>query len=116
VDKKKCIRVLISIIILSLLFLLPGLVSEARAETRITITVAAGGVACGIYFFLQYAFRTSLSIQQNQIETTAIFNLGPEDWQIRFPTLNLIGSEHRNASFSVHAPEAVQLNVLKWRF
>ena len=62
-DKKKCIRVLIAMIIFSLLFLLPCLVSEAKAETRITITVAVGGVACGIYFFLNYAFRVSMSIQ-----------------------------------------------------
>jgi hypothetical protein len=115
-DKKKYIRVLISIIILSLPFLSPGLVSESRAETRITITVAAGGVACGMYFFLNYAFRLSMSTQQNQIETAAIFNLGPEDWQIRFPMFYLIRSAHHNASFSLHAPEVVQIDILNWRF
>ena len=115
-DKKKYIRTLIAIIILSQLFLSPRLVSEARAETRLTITVAAGGVACGIYFFLHYAFRVSMSIEQNQTETTAMFNLGPEGWQIQFPALNLMESEHRNVTFPVHSPETVQMDVLKWRF
>ncbi|TRZ91693.1 hypothetical protein D4R89_02500 [bacterium] len=116
VNKKKWIRTLVSIVILSLLFLSPRLVSEARAETRITITIAAGGVACGIYFFVHYAFRASMSIEQKQTETTAMFNLGPEGWQIQFPALNLIGNGNRSVTFLVHSPEAVQMDVLKWRF
>jgi len=116
VNKKKCSRTLVAIVILSLLFLLPRLASEARAETRITITVAAGGVACGVFFFLHYAFRVSMSIEQYQAGSTAIFNLGPEGWQIRFPMLSLDGSEHRNVTFPVHSPETVQMDVLKWRF
>ena len=50
--KKKWSRILIPIITVSLVLLMPPLVPEAKAETRVTITVAAGGVACGAYFFL----------------------------------------------------------------
>lgn len=115
-NKKKWVRILVAIVILSLLLLLPRLASEARAETRITITVAAGGVACGVFFFLHYAFRVSMSVEQSETETTAIFNLDPEGWKIRFPALNLAGSGHRHVAIPVHSPETIQLDVLKWRF
>ncbi len=115
-NKKKWIRTLVAIVIFSLLFLSPRLASEARAETRITITVAAGGVACGVFFFLHYAFRVSMSIEQSETETTAIFNLGPEGWQIQFPKVNIVGSGRHNVSFPVYSPETVQMDILKWRF
>jgi len=57
-----------------------------------------------------------MSIEQKQTETTAMFNLGPEGWQIQFPALNLIGNGNRSVTFLVHSPEAVQMDVLKWRF
>lgn len=116
VKKKQLIKTLVSILILSLLFLVPRVASEARAETRVTITVAAGGAACGIFLFVHYAFRVSMSIEPYQAGSTAIFNLGPEGWRIRFPMLILDGSGHRDVTLPSRSPETVQMDVLKWRF
>jgi hypothetical protein len=114
--KKQLIKTLVSILILSLLFLVPRVASEARAETRVTVTVAAGGAACGIFLFVHYALRVSMSIEPYQAGSTAIFNLGPEGWQIRFPMLILDGSGHRDVTLPSRSPETVQMDVLKWRF
>lgn len=103
-------------IIFCLLCLSPCAASEARAETRVTITVAAGGAACGLFFFLHYAFRVSMSIEQHESATTAIFNFGPEGWQMQFPIVNITGSGRRILTFPGHLPETIQMDVLKWRF
>jgi hypothetical protein len=114
-NMKKSIDTLIILIILSQLFSLPLLASEARAETRVTITFAAGGVACGVYIFLQFAFRSSMTIQHFQ-DNTALFNHGPEGWHIDPPTLNIIRDEHRNRLFPTDSPETLQMNLLQLRF
>ena len=112
---KKSISTLIMLIIFSQLFSLPLLVSEAKAETRVTITFAAGGVACGVYFFLQFAFRSSMTIQPFQ-DNVALFNHGPKGWQIETPTLNIIRDEPINRLFSADSPETLQMNLLQLRF
>lgn len=114
-NMKKSIGTLIILIILSQLFSLPLLVSEAKAETRVTITFAAGGVACGVYFFLQFAFRSSMTIEHFQ-DNVALFNHGPEGWQIETPTLNVIRDVHRNRLFPTDSPETLQMNILQLRF
>jgi hypothetical protein len=114
-NMKKSIGKMILLIILSQLCSLPLLASEARAETRVTITFAAGGVACGVYIFLQFAFRSSMAIQQFG-DNTALFNHGPEGWQIESPTLNVIRNEHQNRLFRTEPPETLQMNLLQLRF
>ena len=116
VNKKQWTRALVSIAVLSLFVLSPCLTQEASAETRMTITITAGGVACGVYFFLSYGIRASMSVRENYTETTAPFNFTREGWQIRFPELTFMESGYRNTPFLVHAPQGVQLNVLSWRF
>ena len=111
---KKSIGTLIILIILSQLFSLPHLVSEARAETRVTITFAAGGVACGVYFFLQFAFRSSMTMQQFE-DNSALVNHGPDGWQIEPPTVNVIRDEHRNRLL-MDPPETLQMNIFQFRF
>ncbi|MBA4422204.1 MAG: hypothetical protein C0390_03760 [Syntrophus sp. (in: bacteria)] len=112
---KKTTGALIALIISVQLFSLPLLVSEARAETRITITFAAGGVACGVYFFLQFAFRSSMTIQQFQ-DNTALVNHGPEGWQIAPPTLNVIRDGRRNKLSLTDSPDTLQMNLFQFRF
>jgi hypothetical protein len=112
---KKSIGTMILLIMLSQLFSLPLFASEARAETRVTITFAAGGVACGVYIFLQFAFRSSMTVQQFR-DNTALFSHGPEGWQIAPPTLNIIRDEPPNRLFSTDSPETLQMNLLQLRF
>ncbi|MDP1992893.1 MAG: hypothetical protein Q8K00_17915 [Syntrophales bacterium] len=112
---KRSIGTLTILIILSQLFLLPLMASEARAETRVTITFAAGGVACGVYFFLQFAFRSSMTIERFE-DSVALVSHSPEGWHIAPPTLNIIRDEHRNRLFPTDSPETVQMNLLQLRF
>ena len=112
---KKSISTLIMLIIFSQLFSLPLLASEAKAETTVTITFAAGGVACGVYFFLHFAFRSSMTLQQLE-DTSALVNHGPEGWQIEPPTLNIIRDKPLNRLFSADSPETLQMNLLQLRF
>jgi hypothetical protein len=112
---KKSIGTLIILIILSQLFSLPLLASEARAETRVTITFAAGGVACGVYIFLQFAFRSSMIIERFE-DGIALVNHGPEGWHMAPPALNIIRDEPRNRLFPTDSPETLQMNLLQLRF
>jgi hypothetical protein len=115
VGMKKSIGTLILLIILSQLFLLPLLASEAKAETRVTITFAAGGVACGVYFFLQFAFRSSMTIEPFQ-DNVALINHIPDGWHIAAPTLNIVRDEPRSRLFLADSPETLQMNLLQLRF
>lgn len=115
-NPRPTLRTLFFVLLLSGLFLMPPLSAKAGAETRITVTVAAGGVACGIFFFFHYGLRVSLSAWHHQAEPTALFTLDPEGGQIRFPTLSLLESEHRGITAWVPAPERLQIDLLKWRF
>ncbi len=112
---KKTTSTLIILILLGQLCSVPLLVSEARAETRVTITFAAGGVACGVYFFLQFAFRSAMTIEPFQ-DNIALINHSPEGWHIATPTLNIMRDEQRNRLSPMDAPEILQMNILKFRF
>jgi hypothetical protein len=112
---KKSIGILIILITLSQLFSLSFMPSEARAETRVTITFAAGGVACGVYIFLQFAFRSSMTVEHFE-DSVALVSHGPEGWHIDPPTLNIIRDEHRNRLFPTDSPETLQMNLLELRF
>ncbi|MDI6726695.1 MAG: hypothetical protein QMD32_06990 [Smithellaceae bacterium] len=97
-------------------FLLPISASVAQAETRITITFAAGGVAGGVYLFFRFAFRGSSMIQQSQNDATALFNHGPGGWQIKYPALTLVGEAHAIPPRPAQSPEMAQVEILKIRF
>ena len=107
--------IFVALILLSQSILLPILASEAEADTRVTITFAAGGVACGVFFFLHFTFRASM-IEQHQNNIDALFNLGSEGWQIKFPSINFRQVEEKEMSRSEHSPETVQVDLLKFRF
>ena len=112
---KNCIAPLIILILLSPLLPLPLPVSEARAETKVTITVAVGGVACGVYFFLRFAFRSSMTTRQPE-EAFALVNYGPTGWRIEPPTLNVSKTDPRTGIFSTEPTETLQIDMFQLRF
>lgn len=112
---KRNIGLLIILIFLGQLFALPIWASEARADTRVTITFAAGGVACGAYFFLQLAFRSSLTARPF-LDHAALFNHGPEGWHIEAPTFNTLKGGHGGRQSLKDSPETLQMNILTFRF
>jgi uncharacterized membrane protein len=112
---KNRICIFVALILLSQAILLPILASEAEADTRVTITFAAGGVACGAFVFFQLVFRASM-LQQDQNDTNALFNRGSEGWQIKFPSMNFRQDEEHKIFRSEHSPETLQVALLKFRF
>lgn len=97
--------------------LLPLLAAEAKAETRITITIAASGAAFGVYFFLRLAFQTSSLISENPDDGNALFDFGPQGWQTKFPSLNIIRDDYPKMLHPGGAAnETTQLEILKLRF
>ena len=106
---------MVTLFLLSQCIFLPLLPSKAEAETRVTITFAAGGVACGIFFFLRFGIRESL-LQQYQNNATALFNRGPEGWEISYPSINIIQDEERRMAYPDCSGETVQMELLKFRF
>jgi hypothetical protein len=112
---KSHICIMVALVLLSQCICLPLLPSKAAAETRVTITVAAGGVACGIFFFLQFGFRSSL-LQQYQSDATALLNRGPEGWEISYPSISIIQDEGSKMAYPDRAGEMVQMDLLKFRF
>jgi hypothetical protein len=114
-DMKNHICIFVALILFSQSILLPILASEAKADTRVTITFAAGGVACGVFVFLQFTFRASM-LQQHQNDTNALFNRGSEGWQIKFPSINFRQDEEHKMFRAEHSPETVQVDLLKFRF
>lgn len=110
------------IIILILVVSLSFLPSPAKAETRIVFTVAAGGVAGGIYFFFRIAAQASASgghhgmvspLKENDL--TALFNHGPRGWQIGHPA-PLPLTTANNLSPPSQGPQTVHFELLKIRF
>jgi hypothetical protein len=112
---KRRICMMVAFFLLSQCIFLPLLSSKAAAETRVTITFAAGGVVCGIFFFLQFAFRSSL-LQQYQNDSTALFNRGPKGWEISYPSINIIQDEGSKMIYPDRSGETVQMDLLKFRF
>jgi hypothetical protein len=112
---KKRIGLLISLVILSQPLLIPAFTAEAKAETKVMITVAVGGVACGAYFFLQFIFRSSMTMEPYRYDN-ALLNHDTEGWQVRFPVLNLIQNKHNDDLFPKNVPETLQMDILKIRF
>ncbi len=112
---KKTTGKLLILIILSQLCFLPLWVPEARAETRVTITFAAGGVACGVYLFLMLSFRSSMTMERFE-DSIALVSRDPEGWHIAPPTLKIIREERHNRLFPADSAETLQMNLLRFRF
>jgi hypothetical protein len=115
VTMKKNVGLLIALILLGQLFPLLFCASEARADTRVTITFAAGGVACGAYIFLQFAFRSSMTPRPFR-DHAALFNHGPEGWYIEAPTLNVLKDDYSRRLSFTDPSETLQMNILNLRF
>jgi hypothetical protein len=114
-DMKRRIGCLIFLMILSQSVLIPAFSTEAKADTRVVVTVSVGGAACGAYFFLRFVSRSSLTAEPYQYDT-ALFNHNAEGWQAGFPVLNLIQDEHTDHLFPQSVPETYQMDILKIRF
>ncbi len=112
---KNRIIVIMSVILLTHSVLLPFFPSDAEADTTITITFAAGGVACGAYLFFRFTLRESV-IEQNQGNIFALFNLGPQGWQVKFPYIDLRQNEEPKMFRSERLSESVQVDLLHIRF
>jgi len=115
---KKRVSTLLLLILLSQAFILPLTAPVAEAATRVQITFAAGGAACGIFFFIRYTFRVSWALDQYREEAPALVNRSPAGWQITYPDLQFRRDERLAPSPPEHppAPETVHLDILRWRF
>ena len=107
---------LLALIIGSQLLLLPLQATPALAESKVTITVAVGGVACGAFFFLRFAFGSSMTIDHVPEGTDALLNFDPEGWRIRLPVLQLTGNENPQGGFPGFSPETLRVNIVQYRF
>ncbi|MCE5265277.1 MAG: hypothetical protein LLG97_17320 [Deltaproteobacteria bacterium] len=107
-----CVMAVLFLLISSLF--LPLSTAKAVAETRVTITIA-GGLACGLFFFLQYGFRSSL-LQPNPDDSTALLNRGPAGWEIAFPSVEVRPDEGGKMAYPDRSGETVQMELLKLRF
>ena len=114
-NMKKHLGLLIILMMLTQLLLIPAFTADAKADTRVMITVTAGGVACGAYFFLHFIFRSSMTMEPYQYDT-ALFNHDYEGWQVGLPALNLIQNVHRDHLFPQNDPKTVQMTLLRVRF
>lgn len=83
-------RVFITIVLLPLLTfcLLP---SDVGADTTVRVTFVAGGVACGVSFFIYFSTGNfSAMLDRMDDNRTAVFNHGSEGWKMEYPLVNLI--------------------------
>jgi len=81
--------------------------SESCADMKITVSFAAGGVACGIYFFISFS-TGNFNMPLESPDKTALLNLGPEGWQPGVPWLKLTGA--------APGPLTPYLDILQFRF
>lgn len=95
---------------------MPVFIKEAKADTKVVVTVSVGGAACGgAYLFLRFIFRSSLATVQYQHDA-ALFNHNSEGWQVGFPVLNLINDERNDHLLRQSNPDIYQMDILKIRF
>jgi hypothetical protein len=114
VPMKSRIYITAALFFLSQCLLLPLSSSKAAAETRVTITIA-GGVACGLFFFLQFGLRSSL-LQPYRNDSTALLNKGPEGWEISYPSINVMQDERGKMAPADRPGEMMQMELLELRF
>jgi hypothetical protein len=91
----KLLRKMVLAVILCIAVITATPVTKAAADVRITVTFAAGGAACGVYFFFIFSSRITNDWQNNQYDTVGLFNRSPEGWQVRPPTLQFTDNYHK---------------------
>lgn len=78
-------------------------------ETRVTVTFAAGGVACGIYFMFYFTTGDFADFQQYLSKDDAIVNYtDATGWRFGFPQLKFIPDDHSKGTPCVE--------VIRWEF
>jgi hypothetical protein len=113
---KTRIVLMAALILLGQEILSPFLTPEAMADTRITITFAAGGAACGIYYFFRFTFRSSLAMEPFRDDTAALANYGPGGWLLDYPSLKFVRDEQLRIIGPGNAPEIALMELLRLRF
>lgn len=101
-------------VLLSLTIAPPFLAPEALADTRITITIAAGGVACGVYFF-RITYK-SLAPASAFRDTGALLDVGPAGWSLDFPSPNFTREEPHGAVLQGRPVETAFIDILRLHF
>ena len=91
----KLLRKMVFATILCIAIIAATPVTKAAADVRITVTFAAGGAACGVYFFFAFSSRITHDWQNNQSDTMALFNQSPEGWQVRPPALQFVDNHDK---------------------
>lgn len=104
----KCRRIFLSLIILTLFLFFSGTASAAEKGTSITVTFAAGGVACGIYFIFYVTTGYGSDRPFHQIEQGALFTGSRAGWKVGYPEVKLIQQDQ-----STHIP---CVEILKFQF
>ncbi len=104
----KCVIKILCTIVLCAVMITAIPVKDAEADVRITITFAAGGVACGFYFFFYYSSGFIADWQNKQSDNTALFNHSGAGWEVRPPSLQF--AEYRNTGYTPY------VEIIKIRF
>jgi hypothetical protein len=112
---KKGIVLMVVWFALSPLFPVPFGMPEAEAETRVTISFAAGGVACGLFFFVHLVFRSSLALDPGE-DQAALLTYSQQGWKTAAPALSLFREERGSRPFSIRLSETWQAEVIRFRF
>jgi hypothetical protein len=73
------------------------LLTQAAADVKVTVTFAAGGVACGFYLFFAYASGFTADWQNTQFNSPALLNYSAGSWQVKPPLLLFIGDNNKNS-------------------
>jgi hypothetical protein len=79
--------------------------ASGASDVNISVTIAIGGVACGVYFFVAYTVDYISDWPPFQTES-ALLNCGPEGWRVECPHLKFIEDGR-----SSYAPYVEIINV-----
>lgn len=66
---------------------------DCRADTKVTVSFAAGGAVCGIYFFFYFTASHLLDSPAAVPDHTALINGSPDGWKLGVPRLEMLGDE-----------------------
>lgn len=83
--------------------------SDAMADVLVTVTFAAGGIACDFYIFF-YVKSDYMPERQSGFGegAAALFNFSPHGWQVRSPDLHYMAYGGTN-----HMP---YINMIQFQF
>ena len=100
------IIILVTALCLSLTTVFPA--TTHAAKVNITVTIAIGGVACGICYFVSLTLSDTLALQPLQTETGALLDHGPKGWMLGCPCLQLL--ENRRFGYTPY------IDIVSFRF